>query len=109
MSSFFIIKNALWQGQIMFWKIAPLALVFKYLELSLEKKWKSSENYQHVKNQFNFGHWKQKPWHGHEVLSDSFDQPKLQLYTYWKCPLLNIYTFITDGQLYKKITNSLKF
>ena len=38
MSSFFIIKNALWQGQIMFWKIAPLALVFKYLELSLEKK-----------------------------------------------------------------------
>ena len=106
MSSFFIIKNALWQGQIMFLENSP---VLKYLELSLKKKWKSSENYQHVKNQFNFGHWKQKPWHGHEVLSDSFDQPKLQLYTYWKCPLLNIYTFITDGQLYKKITNSLKF
>ena len=37
MNSFFIIKNALWQGQIMFWKIAPLTLVLKYQELSLKK------------------------------------------------------------------------
>ena len=109
MSSFFIIKNALWQGQIMFLENSPARFSSQIPRTFFEKKWKSSENYQHVKNQFNFGHWKQKPWHGHEVLSDSFDQPKLQLYTYWKCPLLNIYTFITDGQLYKKITNSLMF
>ena len=34
MSSFFIIKNALWQGQIMFLENSP---VLKYLELSLKK------------------------------------------------------------------------
>lgn len=67
-----------------------------------KKKIKNFSKLSTCEEHFNFGHWKQKPWHCREVLSDSFDQPKLQLYIYWKCPLLYIYIFITDKQLYKK-------
>ena len=50
MSSFFIIKNQepikkthCGRAKLCFWKIAPLALVLKYLELSLKKNEKAQK------------------------------------------------------------------